>query len=53
MGYKILGYVTWQGVKLYARRNLPNGRRNLAIAGATAAVVGTAVAATRQQSQSK
>ncbi len=49
MGYKLLGYVTWQGIKLYARRNVPNGRRNLAIAGATAAVVTGAVVATRQQ----
>ncbi len=52
MGYKILGYVVWQGVKLYARQKVPNGRRNLAIAGAAAAIVGTAVVATRQQSQS-
>ena len=51
MGYKILGYVVWQGVKLYARRKAPNGRRNLAIAGATAAIIGAAVVATRQQSQ--
>ena len=51
MGYKLLGYVTWQGIKLYARRNLPNGRRNLAIAGATAAAVTGAVVATRQQGQ--
>ncbi len=53
MGYKVLGFVVWQGVKLYARRKAPNAGRNLAIAGATAAVVGTAVVATRQQSQSK
>jgi hypothetical protein len=53
MGYKILGYVVWQGVKLYVRQNAPNARRNVAIAGATAAIVGTAVIAARQQSHSE
>ena len=31
MGYKLLGYVMWQGGNWYVRRRFPNARRNLAI----------------------
>ena len=33
MGYKLLGYVVWQGAKLYLRKRAPHAQRNLAIAG--------------------
>jgi hypothetical protein len=38
MGYKILGYVVWQGAKLYFRRSFPGTGRKLAI-GAVAVVL--------------
>jgi hypothetical protein len=40
MGYKILGFVIWQGAKLYMRRRFPGGGRKLAIA----ALAGGAIA---------
>jgi hypothetical protein len=50
MGYKFLGFVVWQGVKLYLRRrNSGRRRRKLAIAGLSAAVVAGVVAVGRQQ----
>jgi hypothetical protein len=32
MGYKLLGYVVWQGGKWYARRRLPGAPYRIAIA---------------------
>lgn len=51
MGYKILGYAVWQGVKWYVRRQVPGGGRTLAIAGGAAGllVVGGAVALAAQR----
>jgi hypothetical protein len=40
MGYKLLGFVVWQGARRYMRRKYPRLPRNLAIAG----VAGLAVA---------
>jgi hypothetical protein len=49
MGYKLLGYVVWQGSKLYLRRRVDLAPRKLALAGlAGAAVAGSLVAAQRR-----
>jgi hypothetical protein len=32
MGYKVLGFVVWQGAKLYLRRRVPGAGRKAAIA---------------------
>jgi hypothetical protein len=45
MGYKLLGFLVWQGLRLYLRRRFPDARRNLAIAGASGAVLAGAAAA--------
>jgi hypothetical protein len=45
MGYKILGFVVWQGGKLFLRRRFPHARRNLAIAGGVGAAVAGGAAA--------
>jgi hypothetical protein len=51
MGYKIFGFVVWQGVRLYLRRRLNGGSRKLAVAGvAGALLVGAAVTAQRSRS---
>ena len=51
MGYKVLGFVVWQGAKLYVRRRYPHAQRNLAIAGVGGVVItAVAVGATRQRS---
>jgi hypothetical protein len=45
MGYKLLGYVVWQGGKWYLRRRFPHAGRKLAIGGAvTLVLLGGAVA---------
>lgn len=33
MGYKLLGYMVWQGGKWYVRRRVPSGPPKLALAG--------------------
>jgi hypothetical protein len=51
MGYKVLGYVVWQGAKLYLRKRFPHAQRNLAVAGiGGVAVAAVAVGVTRQRS---
>jgi hypothetical protein len=51
MGYKVLGYVVWQGAKLYLRKRAPNAQRNLAIAALGGVLIGAvAVGATRGRS---
>jgi hypothetical protein len=42
-GYKLLGYVVWQGGKWYLRRRLPSGRK-VAFAGAASVSVALAAA---------
>jgi hypothetical protein len=49
MGYKVLGFVVWQGAKWYLRRKAPDAGRKLAIAGAAGALlVGGAAIALRR-----
>jgi hypothetical protein len=43
MGYKLLGYMVWQGGKWYARRRLPDAPPKLALAG-VAGIAGVALA---------
>jgi uncharacterized protein involved in exopolysaccharide biosynthesis len=51
MGYKLLGFVVWQGAKWYLRRRFPNAPRNLAIAGVAGVLLaGAAVTAQRARS---
>lgn len=49
MGYKILGFVVWQGGKWYLRRRIRDARRELALAG-VAAVVSVGVFAAQRRS---
>lgn len=39
MGYKLLGYVVWQGGRWYLQRRFPGAGRKLAIAGGTGLLV--------------
>jgi hypothetical protein len=48
MGYKILGFIVWQGAKLYLRRRTDGLGRKAAIAGLAGLVVGGAIVAQRQ-----
>ncbi len=51
MGYKLLGFVVWQGAKLYLRKRFPHAQRNLAIAGLSGLLLaGVAVGVQRQRS---
>ena len=53
MGYKILGFVVWQGGKLYIRRRTSSGfGRKVAVGGLTAAVIAGVVIAGKQAQQS-
>jgi hypothetical protein len=44
IGYKLVGYLAWQGAKWYLRRRLPSGRAIL-LAGLGAGVAATAAVA--------
>jgi hypothetical protein len=48
MGYKVLGFLVWQGAKFYLRRQVSGPRAKLAVAGVSAAVLAGAVVAGRQ-----
>jgi hypothetical protein len=48
MGYKLLGFVVWQGGKWYVRRRMHGTARKAAIAGLGALVLGGLVVAQRQ-----
>jgi hypothetical protein len=48
MGYKVLGYVVWQGGKWYVRRRFRGTPRKLAIAGLAGLLVAGAVVAQRR-----
>jgi hypothetical protein len=52
MGYKVLGFVVWQGSKWWARRKLSGAPAKLAIAGLGAAVVAGVLVAGRQATSS-
>jgi hypothetical protein len=48
MGYKVLGFVVWQGAKLYVRRRASGTGAKLAMAGVSAAVLAGVLVAGRQ-----
>jgi hypothetical protein len=52
MGYKLLGFVVWQGSKWYVRRRMSGARGKIALAGVSAAVVVGVLAAGRQAASS-
>lgn len=52
MGYKFLGFIVWQGVKLYFRRRGLGTAGKLAIGGVATLALGGAVVARRQHGSS-
>jgi hypothetical protein len=52
MGYKLLGFVVWQGAKLYVRRRYPGAPRKVAVAAVAGGLLvgGLAVARTARSS---
>jgi hypothetical protein len=48
MGYKVLGFVVWQGSKWYLRRRMSGFRAKAAMAGVGVVVVAGVLAAGRQ-----
>lgn len=50
MGYKLLGFVVWQGGKWYLRRRFQGVSRKIAVAGAAGALIAGALAVKRQRS---
>jgi hypothetical protein len=50
MGYKLLGFVVWQGGRRYLRRRFSGAKRKLVIAGLGGVVVAGVLAAQRGQS---
>jgi hypothetical protein len=49
MGYKLIGFVVWQGGRWYLRRRFPGAGRKAALAaGLGVAVIGGAAVAQRQ-----
>jgi hypothetical protein len=50
MGYKVLGFVVWQGAKLFIRRNHSGTASKVALAGVGAAIVAGVVVAGRRAS---
>ncbi|MEA2211662.1 MAG: hypothetical protein QOF83_1610 [Solirubrobacteraceae bacterium] len=52
MGYKVLGFLVWQGGKWYVRRRMSGMGAKLAMAGVSAAVVAGVLVAGRQAASS-
>lgn len=52
MGYKVLGFVVWQGGKWYVRRRMSGVKAKVAVAGISAAVLAGVVAVGRQTASS-
>jgi hypothetical protein len=52
MGYKLLGFVVWQGGKLYLRRRISGFALKAAVGGLAALVVAGVFAAQKQQQSS-
>jgi hypothetical protein len=52
MGYKILGFLVWQGGKVYLRRRTSGFALKAALGGLTAAVIAGVVFAGKQQQNS-
>lgn len=48
MGYKLLGFVVWQGAKWYLRRRMTGTKAKVAIAGVGVALLAGAAVASRQ-----
>jgi hypothetical protein len=48
MGYKVLGFVVWQGGKWYLRRRMSGMKAKAAIAGVGVALLAGAAVASRQ-----
>ncbi len=48
MGYKVLGFLVWQGGKWYLRRRVPDVRRKAAIAALGGLALGGLIVAQRQ-----
>ena len=53
MGYKLLGFIVWQGGKWYLRRRMSGARRKLALGVVSAFIVAGVVAAGRQAARSE
>jgi hypothetical protein len=53
MGYKILGFVVWQGTKWYLRQQLGVSRRKVALAAISAAVMAGVLLAGRHTANSQ
>jgi hypothetical protein len=53
MGYKVLGFLVWQGGKWYVRRRVSGLHAKLAVAGVSAAVVAGILVAGRQASANR
>jgi hypothetical protein len=52
MGYKVLGYVVWQGGKWYVRHRFPGAGRKLAIGALGAVAVAAAAGGVAAQRKS-
>jgi hypothetical protein len=52
MGYKLLGFIVWNGGKLYLRRRLNGTARKAALAALAGLLIGGAVIAQRQHQSS-
>jgi hypothetical protein len=52
MGYKILGFLVWQGGRLYIRRRFTGMKRKAVVAGLGAAIVAGVLAMQRDTSSS-
>jgi hypothetical protein len=53
MGYKLLGFLVWQGSKWYLRRRMMGARRKVALAAVGAAIAAGVVVAGRQAASSE
>jgi len=53
MGYKLLGFVVWQGTKLLLRHRLSGARTKLAIGGGVGAAVAAGVLVAARQATSE
>jgi hypothetical protein len=48
MGYKVIGFIVWQGSKWYLRRRMSGVKAKVAVAGVSAAVLAGVAVAGRQ-----
>ena len=52
MGYKLLGFVVWQGAKWYLRRRFGGARTKLIVGGVAALAIAGALAAAQRSGDS-